>query len=250
MLVPFSSLDIGRLHGTFFLISRSLKIHFWQHLFLSKIKSHLPDPFFLENSCTLVHFSTKHAKLFWMKHATTTWAICYYWGTCWFNTFLRVLYLFWIMVRMSLLSQGGKYRIVGSHNCVLVQSSDLGMNFAKVWQYLVSGLQFTDLQDYGRKYCYSWKHINSAALNHQRVSLGASGRPIRIPPRVSMEIFLWTFKSWALEPVCLFPPFPSLALYWTRSTCHGGSRVIHYCCQVQITSPGNVNLICCSCWQL
>lgn len=59
------------------------------------------------------------------------------------------------MVRMSLVSQGGKYSIVGCHDFVLVRSSDLGMNFAKVWQYLVSRLDFTDLQEYVRKYCYS-----------------------------------------------------------------------------------------------
>jgi len=125
------------------------------------------------------------------------------------------------------------------------------MNFAKVWQYLVSGLEFTELQEYMRKYCYSWKCFSSAAFKLSKGLSGSKWQTCKKPFwSLPIEIFGWAFKSWALEPVYLFPPVLSLVLYWSRSTCRGTSRVVHHCCQVQITSPANVNLICCSCWQL
>lgn len=57
-------------------------------------------------------------------------------------------------MRVSLVRQSGKYSIVGSHDFGLIPSSDLGMNFATVRQYLLSGFDFTDLQEYARGCCY------------------------------------------------------------------------------------------------
>lgn len=56
-------------------------------------------------------------------------------------------------MKVILVSQGGKYSSVGSWDFVLVQSSNLDMSFAKVWQYLVPRLELTDLQE------NVWKHI-------------------------------------------------------------------------------------------
>lgn len=56
---------------------------------------------------------------------------------------------------MNLVSQGGEYGTVSSHYFDLVQRLDLGMDVAKVGQYLVSGLEFTGLQEFVEKHYYS-----------------------------------------------------------------------------------------------